>query len=109
LDKSGHKFSAPPRLEIRLRILTARGVTAIIGQLRAARRFALGTRGALFPRSPDGNLGGGLFAIVADHRLRRPELLDDVQNSTAALAKEVAPFATRFGEPPIQSANYRLP
>src|SRR5450759_3055363 len=48
----------------------------------------------LFPRGPDGNLGGGLFAIVANYRLRRLEPLDNVQNSTAALAKEVAPFAT---------------
>jgi len=85
----------PSRLEPRHRLRTARRVTAIIGQLRAARRFALGTRGALFPRGPDGNLGGGLFAIVADRRPRSAELLDDLQNSTAALAKEGAPFATR--------------
>ena len=41
----------------------------------------------------DGNLGGGRFAN-ADRWPRPPEILDDVQNSTAALAKEVVPFTT---------------
>ena len=73
-------------LKIRHRFLTALSIPSIMRLLRHPRRFALGTRGALFPRSPDGNLGVGLFAIAAGRLLRRLELLDDVPDSTATLA-----------------------
>ena len=75
---------------------TAPHLSPIAERIHAGQRYAPATTSvAIVNASLNGNLGGGLFAIVAYRRIGRAELLDDFQNSTAALAKEVAPFATR--------------